>query len=141
MIAREITIAVTALRGDIINANHREHWAPRATRVAYWRHAAHRAAREARVPLLSACTVRVTVHLGYRARLKDATNAAPTVKACIDGIVQAGLLLDDSDAYVHAVTFAPTQRIPPSPTVKKPVTYLELRFTEVTTDTDPETTP
>jgi Holliday junction resolvase RusA-like endonuclease len=37
-------------------------------------------------------------------RRRDAGNYYPTIKACIDGIVDAGLIVDDSDKYVDALT-------------------------------------
>lgn len=82
---------------DWVNSNHRLHWAVRAKRTKAWRtaarYAAHGLARHERVH------VTVYVHKKTR-RAYDAHNLVPTVKACIDGIVDAGLIPDDTNAHL-----------------------------------------
>lgn len=60
-------------------------------------------ARQARIPRLE----RVSVVAEYQPpdqRRRDADNPAPSVKACIDGIVAAGVLDDDeSPRYVAEI--------------------------------------
>lgn len=43
-------------------------------------------------------------------RLQDTGACHPAVKAAIDGIVDAGVLLDDSPQYVKSIRFLPTER-------------------------------
>ncbi len=45
-------------------------------------------------------------------RRRDAANYYPTIKACIDGIVAAKLIVDDSDRYVDALTIRRGPRDP-----------------------------
>lgn len=51
----------------------------------------------------------VTITARFRwhdARRRDTSNLLPTIKAAVDGLVDAGVLPDDSDRYVRAVTIA-----------------------------------
>lgn len=43
-------------------------------------------------------------------RLQDVAACNPSVKAAIDGIVDAGVLPDDSSEYVRSITFTAPQR-------------------------------
>ena len=62
-------------------------------------------------------SVWLTVHRAS-ARKSDATNLAPTAKACIDGLVDAGWLPDDDDTRITATTFvAGEPRKPPALTI------------------------
>lgn len=84
---------------DWINSNHRTHRMEVAKRTAAWRYAAYNAA----LPMddLFDVPVRIvaTVHKTRGGRW-DVCNLYPTIKACIDGLVEAGTLLDDSNEYV-----------------------------------------
>jgi crossover junction endodeoxyribonuclease RusA len=87
-----------------INSNARPHWAERARLTSAWRWAARNAARGVwdgfgGRPVDVTCWVRKSSHRSF-----DAHNLMPTVKACIDGLVQAGVLEDDSNDHVRAVT-------------------------------------
>lgn len=82
-----------------INANSRNHFREKAALTKKWR----AAAREAAFDLLPCtanrahitCTVRFSDN-----RRRDVGNLFPTAKACLDGIVDAGLLEDDDDTRV-----------------------------------------
>ena len=58
-------------------------------------------------------SVWLTVHRAS-ARKSDATNLAPTAKACIDGLVDAGWLPDDDDQHVIATTLTITEQGDPT---------------------------
>lgn len=103
MITIEFSIPVT----DIINANGREHRmkvAGKAKRLrtgAAW-HAT--AARRAQMPgagvLMERATL--TVYVGWQPlkRRRDRLNLGPTVKHCIDGMVDAKIIRDDDDLHL-----------------------------------------
>ena len=84
---------------DWINSNHRTHRMVEARRVSAWR----AAARDAVNPLISGfdspAHITATIHK-TRAGRWDAGNLYPTAKAIVDGLVDAGILVDDSNEYV-----------------------------------------
>lgn len=87
---------------DWINANQRLHWAEKARRTKAWRTAAHYIAgavpRRQRIfttPVHIVCTVHKTRNGRF-----DVSNLAPTSKALVDGLVDAGVIPDDSNQWV-----------------------------------------
>lgn len=88
-----------------LNANDRQHFMARNKDVQLWRLFAHNAIRAARPwdPFTVPVQISATVHK-RRAGRWDAHNLMPTLKACIDGLVDAGLLDDDDNEHVTAVT-------------------------------------
>jgi crossover junction endodeoxyribonuclease RusA len=87
-----------------VSANDRSHWASKARLVKVWREAAAVHARAAKLPHITE-PVHITgwVHR-TETRRADAHNRILTVKAVIDGLVDAGVLTDDNDKHVTAVT-------------------------------------
>jgi crossover junction endodeoxyribonuclease RusA len=86
-----------------LNSNQRLHWARRAKLTKAWRQAACWRAIAVKLPLgLSRVSIVAAVHRTDNRRA-DAANRYPTVKAAIDGVVDAGVILDDSDRYVKGV--------------------------------------
>ena len=89
----------------LLSLNGREHWAVRARYTRTLKKAAWATALQAKIPRLE----RVSVVAEYQPpdrRHRDSDNPAASVKACIDGIVQAGVLPDDeSPRYVESVTY------------------------------------
>lgn len=83
----------------LLNANHRRHYRVKARMVRAWRRAAKTAALELG-PLPTPVHVTVLVHRRSRAGRWDAGNYAPTAKAVLDGIVDAGVIPDDNNAHV-----------------------------------------
>ncbi len=87
----------------LLNANDRRHWAVRSRHTRYWRELAsftvQSKIRREGWPRLDRARITVTMQWRTRHR-RDAANWAPTAKAAIDGIVDAGLLRDDSNKYV-----------------------------------------
>lgn len=90
-------------RGDVLTANQRLHWAQRAKRSRMVRQMGHAQAATTlmRNPagVLDRAHITVTVSWPDKRR-RDVHNIMPTIKAAIDGIVDAGMLPDDSDAHL-----------------------------------------
>lgn len=102
---------VTVLTFDqpdrLMSMNDRMHWRPRSRQIRVWRHAARIAALHiptARRPH-GQCTVDIELPVKDN-RKRDPHNYYPTVKACIDGLVDAGVWPDDDPD--HVVTNEPT---------------------------------
>ncbi|AJE32550.1 hypothetical protein B842_03485 [Corynebacterium humireducens NBRC 106098 = DSM 45392] len=85
-----------------LHANQRHHWAVRAKLTRQLRDDTHILARAAKLP--QGCSfATVTLHyLPTTRRRRDRHNLYPTVKACIDGLVDYGLVPDDSAVFVSA---------------------------------------
>lgn len=92
---------------DLLLANDRPHWSRRARLTRIWRTTtalhAHRVlgpgrAARAQPPSFVRVTFPVTVN-----RRRDSDGPAPTVKACVDGLVDAGLWPDDTPDYVETL--------------------------------------
>src|SRR4051794_39840417 len=104
MTARTWTLDI-ARPDEWVTANHREHFMVRAAKTKAWRDAAAVHARAAGIPALD--KVRITAQecpSGNRRR--DVDRVALTVKACIDGIVDAGVIPDDNTAHLLELTYA-----------------------------------
>lgn len=86
--------------GEWLTANGRYHWAERKTRTRLLRQRAHLAARQAHLPHLEHARLTVYVHTRTRTRM-DPLNAAPTVKAVVDGLIDWGLLPDDDHEHLE----------------------------------------
>ena len=81
-----------------MSANDRMHWAAKSKRTAVVRSLA-RSAVHGLAPVPT--PTRLTVHVSYpRNGRADPANAYPTIKAAIDGMVDAGLLPDDDDQHL-----------------------------------------
>ena len=88
---------------DWISANERTHWAVKAGKTKVWR---ARFAVEARdLPRMNRVHILAEIRNAGHSRRRDASNLAPTVKAAVDGIVDAGAIPDDSDQYVIGTEF------------------------------------
>lgn len=95
-----------------LSANQRLHWAEKATRTRWLRQLACTEARRARVPSLD--VAHIGAFIGYPTAAKaDPSNAFPTIKACVDGLVDAAVFADDDATHVIGPTFL---RDPKSPT-------------------------
>ncbi|RKT82736.1 hypothetical protein SAMN05421805_104207 [Saccharopolyspora antimicrobica] len=77
-----------------LTANQRMHWRPKAEITKNVRHTAATLSRDAKVPALGRCAVRLVWTVTDRRR-RDADNLVPTLKACADGLVDAGVVTDD----------------------------------------------
>lgn len=83
-----------------INANDRSHRFAAARLTKAWRAAACVAAKDAGLPTFERQVhITASVHK-IHGRQYDAANWAPTAKAAVDGLRDAGVLLEDSNKYV-----------------------------------------
>lgn len=95
-----------------ISANDRHHWADKARRTKQLRHMGWAVARAAQLGQLG--TTHVAAFIGYpRNGRADPANAAPSIKALIDGITDAGVWPDDDSTYVIGPTPLRGPKSPP----------------------------
>jgi hypothetical protein len=87
------------------NTERRWHHHQRAQAVRRWRSAFTILAKEATVPQLLAVEIAVTPFLASRRGLQDVAGCFPAAKAAIDGLVDAGVIPDDSPAHLLSLTF------------------------------------
>jgi crossover junction endodeoxyribonuclease RusA len=80
------------------------HW-ERARLVKEWRNAFHLLAKEAKIPPMKWMAVTAEPFSDAKGRQQDVAACNPAVKAAIDGLVDAGILPDDSPQYLTSVTF------------------------------------
>lgn len=93
------TVVVHLSRSTQLTMNMRDHWATKARLVAAIRARFKLAARHMQ-PVTGPVVRHVEVAHHRADRRRDAENWAPTVKAGTDGLVDAGVLPDDSNAVV-----------------------------------------
>ena len=81
-----------------LSLNSRQHWRVKAAEVATVREAARNLARAAKIPTLE----RISVELHYAPRdrrRRDSLNLIATLKPAEDGIVDAGVIPDDTPEF------------------------------------------
>lgn len=78
-----------------LNSNDRGMWAKHSTLTRQWRQMAGWAAVAARVEPIERAYILAEFRFPDRRR-RDPANWYPTVKACVDGLVDVGVLADDS---------------------------------------------
>lgn len=104
LMTRSATLVAIVSRHQILTANQRLHWAPKAARTHLLRTRGATVWASAGRPRFD--RAQLTVTIGYPDRRKrDAHNLMPTIKALIDGMVHpycgaVGVLPDDSDTYL-----------------------------------------
>jgi crossover junction endodeoxyribonuclease RusA len=81
----------------------------RATLTKTWRQAFELLAKSEKIPPMAWVSVTVEPHQ-KGGRLQDVGACNPAVKAAIDGIVDAGILPDDSSQYVRSLIYLPPQK-------------------------------
>lgn len=89
------------------NTERRWHHMERARHVKECRARFYWYAKAARIPILDKITVTATPHSKDRRWRPDVAACYPAVKAAIDGLVDAGVIPDDTDQYLTAITFTP----------------------------------
>lgn len=97
-----------------LSLNDRMHWSDKAARTRLWRDAAHVLARAQRIPRCG----RISAQLMYTprdARRRDALNLVASLKACEDGLVDAGVIVDDDAAHHTSVMPVITAKGPVRP--------------------------
>lgn len=91
------------------NAERRGNRFGRADHVKEWRGAFYWLAKKEKIPRMK--WINVTAQpFQARGRLADTAACNPSVKAAIDGLVDAGIVPDDTGEYVRKITFLPVQR-------------------------------
>lgn len=111
-----------------MNANERHsHWSQRSGPTGLWREEAGDAAAYAEVPALERARITAVVHRTDRRFDCDSHNRYPTVKAAVDGLVDAGVLPDDCDRHLVSLTIRAGEQV-----AKREFPYgvLELIITE-----------
>lgn len=87
-----------------LSANDRMHWAPKSKATKYLRQYGWAIATNEGAQDLGPC--HVAAFIGYpRGGKADPANAAPTVKALIDGMTDAGVWPDDDHTHVIGPTY------------------------------------
>jgi len=94
-----------------LNDERKKHWSQRAKDATEWRTEAAWLAREQRIP--AGGKILITVEVWQSGRLQDVANCYPSVKAAIDGIVDAGVIPDDTPEYLDSITFVAPKRCKP----------------------------
>jgi crossover junction endodeoxyribonuclease RusA len=85
----------------LLSLNQRLHWGDKSRRTKQWRDDTTILARQARIPHLDRIAVRLD-HWPRDRRRRDRDNLVPVLKACIDGLVTAGVVDDDNPDRVRA---------------------------------------
>jgi len=88
---------------ELLNSNQRHSWRYKARVTATLRETA---ARIARVPRLDQVRIEVEYQPSKVTRSRDGGNWAPSGKACIDGLRDAGVLPDDNSKHVLSETYS-----------------------------------
>lgn len=90
-----------------LNMNDRKHWAAKAKAAAAWREAAGWAAHDAANNGLQRnqpfSVVQLVIPVRSLKVRRDPSNWYPTVKAVVDGLVDAGVFADDSSKHLATV--------------------------------------
>lgn len=104
---------VEVLLGDKawLNANQRLFWRVRSARVKAWREAAGQRAIEMHIPRMDSAYILAELRFSTNQR-RDPANWAPTAKACVDGLVDAGVFVDDSHKYVTGPDMRIGEKVP-----------------------------
>lgn len=84
---------------ELLNANHRGSWHRKARVTRNLRETAAWAARIAKVPRFGRAHI-LAEYCPPDRRRRDPANLYPSVKACIDGLVDAGVLADDDAEHL-----------------------------------------
>lgn len=93
------TITIPAII-PMLNLNQRMHWAPKAEITKAWRRNAALGAHLADLPK-DLDRVHIVAHIiKPTARQYDVHNLMPTLKACVDGLVDYGLIPDDTNKHL-----------------------------------------
>jgi len=96
--SRVLTLTVVAPCGWL-NANDRGAWRQHNAKIRSWRESAKQCAQAAKLPKLQRAHVVATFSF-QTAQRRDIHNWGPTAKAIMDGLIDYGLLPDDSTAYL-----------------------------------------
>lgn len=101
---RELTIELPPGL-PLLSLNDRRHWAAAQLITQQIKKAAWACARAAHAPALQRAAITVEYQPPNTSRKRDPDNLAPSGKAAVDGLVQAGVLPDDNSEHVTAVRY------------------------------------
>lgn len=90
-----------------INAERSMHWSQRSALVDEWRTYFGWAAKARHLPSLTSARIHVRTGVG-----QDTGNCLPAVKAAVDGLVDAGVLPDDTPEHVQELRFLAPEKVP-----------------------------
>lgn len=85
----------------------------RAKQTKEWRTWFCLLARVEKIPTLTNCVITATPYQ-KSGRMQDVAACVPAVKAAIDGLVDAGVLIDDAPQHLKAIVFAQPQKGEPA---------------------------
>lgn len=88
-----------------LNAERKMHHFTRAKNVKEWREAAATVAKAKKIPHLEAIEVTFTPHRTNKSGLADLGGHFPVLKACIDGLMDAGVIDEDGPDIVRRLVF------------------------------------
>jgi crossover junction endodeoxyribonuclease RusA len=94
-----------------LNAERKAHWSKRAEQARLWRERFWAEGLKQRVRFER---VEITVEIAQK-RLMDAGNAYPTIKAAIDGLVDARVIPNDTPKHVAQITLLAPVRVVKEP--------------------------
>jgi len=95
-----------------INSNYRNGWRRHAVLVKWWRQTAHWHAKAMGLPT-GLARVHIEAVFAFRDnRRRDVHNLMPTVKAVVDGLVDYGLIPDDSTRYLLGPDLRVGEKLP-----------------------------
>ncbi|MDT0302952.1 hypothetical protein [Streptomonospora wellingtoniae] len=116
---RTVTVALPRL--PRLNSNQRMHWSVWRRRTRLIRETAAWVTTSLREAPMERAQITAVIHPKTNARF-DPHNLQPTVKAAIDGIVDARLLADDDSKRVVSVAFVAGEKDPAGPRIDLIVT-------------------
>lgn len=82
-----------------ISLNHRDHYRARAAKTKAWREYTRVLTHTSSIPALTRATITGHIYKPHKRRY-DPHNLFPTMKAIVDGIVDAGVLEDDDHTHL-----------------------------------------
>lgn len=111
-----------------MNANDRPpHWAVKAKQTKAWREAGYAAALTASLPKIDKAHIVATLFF-HDSRQRDPNNYNPTTKAILDGMVDAGVFVDDN--WKHVV--GPDHRVGETTVKRGQQLYVVLNINPIT---------
>ena len=125
-----ITLRIRVGKPLWMTSNHRLHHMEKANRAKRLRILARARAAQLRLKVQSPVSIKVTIRTPSN-KVFDPPNAWPTVKPIIDGLVDAGVLEDDSSTQVPEITFARGAK-----TGRAGVYIVELEFSPMKEEAD-----
>lgn len=104
---------VEILLGDKpwINANQRLFWRVRSARTKAWREETRERAIAMHMPHMESAYILAELRFNTNAK-RDPANWAPTAKACVDGLVDAGVFDDDNYRHVTGPDMRIGEKVP-----------------------------